>query len=499
MGRSAGMQIGENLEKMRLVKGVSKTRLAQALKADEEYIERIERGEVEPQVSDLLKLASALNTDIAALIYGKEFTEKKSIVTKSHERLRVERARYFEYESLAPYYSGRHIEPFIVTIRSRDHKKPEYSQHVGEEFHYVLDGTLRTIVDKDEYILNPGDSIYFDSSLPHALSAITDSVKLLATIYNGETMMQLTRGKRMRDLIQAAKLLGGKNLAVVCPDPSSMEAVNRGIEEGIINRAFLFGDLKSLPHPSLRYPDRYETDQMDHRGPDYEQSAVFKALAAVREDQCQMLMKGKVNTVDFVKGILDRQRGISTGRRLSLVSIFELPGIDRLIFLTDPGINPQLLPGKDIKASVDIIKNAIDVARSMGVAVPRIALMDANEVPSANIPSTLYEKQLSEMEWEHAVVYGPISYDLALYEESAKKKGVEQTPVTGKADILVVPYISAGNFLYKAWAMTMDAEVANVVIGARVPVILTSRSDSDMVKFLTICAGAIYSQYLLKR
>ena len=86
----------------------------------------------------------------------------------------------------------------------------------------------------------------------------------------------------------------------------------------------------------------------------------------------------------------------------------------------------------------------------------------------------------------------------ALYEESAKKKGLSPSPVTGKADVLVVPYISAGNFLYKAWAMTMDAEVANVVIGAQAPVILTSRSDSHMVKFLTICASAVYSQYLQK-
>jgi len=492
------MRIGDNLKKLRLSKGVKKSRLAQALKTGVSYIDRIERGEEEPQVSDLLKLATALNTDIAALIYGREFKEKKAILTKSDERIRVQRARYFEYESLAPYYSGRHIEPFIVTIKTRESNELEYSRHVGEEFHYVLEGTLKIIVDRDEYTLQSGDSIYFDASLPHALQSLSDSVRLLASIYNGETMMQLTRGRHMRDLIQAAKLLGGKKIAVICPDLPSMEAVNRGIEEGIISQACLFGDIESLPPSSLRYANSYDIRQIDRHTSDYARISVSVALTAIREGDCQMLMKGQVNTAVFVRGILSKKSGISTGQCLSLVSIFELPGIDRLIFLTDPGINPELLPGTDVKASVDIISNAIDVARSMGVAFPRVALMDASEVPSASIPSTLYEKQLSEMQWEDALVYGPISYDLALYEESAKKKGVKKTPVTGRADILVVPYISAGNFLYKAWAMTMDAEVANVVIGARVPVILTSRSDSDMVKFLTICAGAIYSHHLLE-
>ncbi len=491
------MRIGENLKKLRLSKGIKKDRLAQVLKADETYIDRIESGDEDPQVSDLLKLAAALSTDIAALIYGQEFKQKNAIVTKSEDRIRVQRARYFEYESLAPYYSGRHIEPFVVTIQARDPNELEYSRHIGEEFHYVLEGTLKIIIDQKEYVLKSGDSIYFDSSLPHALQSLTDSVKLLASIYNGETMLQLTRGRHMRDVIQAAKLLGGKNIAVVCPDAASMGAVNRGIEEGIISRARLFGDVKSLPSSVLRHPDSYDVRQLSLSAATYARNAVTQAVAAVREGECQMLMKGQVNTAVFVKGILAKSGGISTGRRLSLVSIFELPGIDRLIFLTDPGINPELLPGTDVQASIDIIKNAIDVARSMGVAVPRIALLDANEVPSPSIPTTLHERQLSEMPWENAVVFGPISYDLALYEESAKKKGVKQTPVTGKADILVVPYISAGNFLYKAWAMTMDAEVANVVIGARVPVILTSRSDSDMVKFLTICASAIYSHHMV--
>ena len=99
------------------------------------------------------------------------------------------------------------------------------------------------------------------------------------------------------------------------------------------------------------------------------------------------------------------------------------------------------------------------------------------------------------MKWEDAEVYGPLSYDLALYEESAQHKGITDNPVAGKADILIVPHISGGNFLYKAWAMTMSADVANVVLGAKVPLIITSRSDNDLTKFLTLCASAVYSAH----
>jgi phosphate butyryltransferase len=168
------------------------------------------------------------------------------------------------------------------------------------------------------------------------------------------------------------------------------------------------------------------------------------------------------------------------------------------VFLTDPGINPALTVKNDVETSKDIILNAIDVAKSMGVSKPKIAILDANEKPSDKIPSSVYAKQLSEMEWKDAIVYGPLSYDLALYEESAKHKGITDNPVAGQADILIVPHISGGNFLYKSWSMTMGADVANIVLGAQVPLIITSRSDSDMTKFLTLCASAVYSGYKLE-
>lgn len=487
---------GLHIKHIREAKEIDQKYLAHRVHLEPSFIEKIENQEVEPSASDLLKIANALGTDITALITGKEFHEKQAMVTRAEDRVRVDREWGFNYESLAPYYSGRHIEPFIVEVFPQDPENLEYTQHVGEEFHYVLEGSLKIIIDNKEHVLNPGDSIYFDSSLPHALFAVKDSTKLVSAIYNGESMLQLTKSKHIRDLIQASKHLGGKNIAVVCPDNSVMEVVNKGIEEGVIAKAYLVGDSTIISNDFLRFPDHYEFINIDSSQETFYQDAAIKGIETVRNGWAQMLMKGKINTALFVKAVLNKETGITTGRRLSLVSIFGLPKIDRLIFLTDPGINPELVSGNDLQSSIDIINNAIDVAKSLGVVHPRVALLEANEMPSKRIPMSLYEKQLSEMEWKDADVYGPLSYDLALYEESVKQKGFGDNPVAGKADILVVPYISGGNFLYKAWAITMNVDVANIVLGAKVPIIITSRGDTNMTKFLTICACCVGSKYL---
>jgi phosphate butyryltransferase len=490
---------GLHIRHIREAKEIDREHLAHRVHLDPKFIGKIENQEVEPSASDLLKIANALGTDITALITGKEFHEKQTIVTRPGDRIGVDRIQGFNYESLAPYYSDRHIEPFIVEVFAQDPEHLEYSQHVGEEFHYVLEGSLKIIIDKTEHLLNPGDSIYFDSALPHALYAVTDSTKLVSAIYNSESVLQLTKSRHIRDLIQTAKHLGGKDIAVVCPDNSVMEVINRGIEEGVIATAYLVGDSTIISDKFLRFPEHYKFVNIDSSQDTFYQNAATKGVAIIRNGQAQMLMKGKINTALFVKAVLHKETGITTGRRLSLVSLFGLPKIDRLIFLTDPGINPELVIGDDLQSSIDIINNAIDVAKSLGVVRPKVALLEANEMPSEKIPMSLYEKQLSEMEWEDADVYGPLSYDLALYEESVKQKGFGESPVAGKADILVVPYISGGNFLYKAWAMTMNIDAANIVLGARAPLIITSRGDTSMTKLLTICACCVCSEYLLSK
>jgi len=492
------MNVGENIKVAMKDKDVDVHTLSRLTGISVEELKDIVEGKVEPMVSDVLKIANVLGVDTSFLFYGRSFSDKRAVKTSPGDRLRVKRREDLKYESLAPSYSGKHMEPFAIEVYNST--KPDFSRHLGEEFHYVLDGELKVVVDGEEFVLKSGDSLYFDSSMPHSITSLSEVSKAIAVVYNPGSMVHVTRSGKMRDLIQAAKMLKKRNIVLICPDDISLSAVNKAIEEGIIEKAYLVGARKKIEEMcrnTLVHKSRYEFVYIDD-GDKYEETCAKTSVKIIRDEKAHMLMKGKINSVFFMKAVLDKERGIGTGRRLSLVSIFELPNLNRLIFLTDPAINPELFKDNSLETSIDIIRNAIEVAKSLGVARPKVALLDANEMPSNSIPTTILEKKLSELDWEDADVYGPLSYDLALYEDAVKIKGLKDNPVAGKADILVVPHIDSGNFLYKAWVYTMGAEVANIVLGAKVPLIFTSRSDSEIIKFLTICASAIYSDYLEK-
>ncbi|MCG8470952.1 MAG: cupin domain-containing protein [Desulfobacterales bacterium] len=500
--REDKMEKGMHLKKYMEREGISSKEVTDTLGLNEGAFKELETGAVSLGVSDLLKLASLLKTDIPALLYGKEYRERKAIRTGADERVVVRNERVLDYESLAPTYVGRHMEPFFVTIYRKKDEEVEISRHDGEEFLFITKGRLKIKVAGEESFLEEGDSFYFDSSLPHSVNAITEKVELVSAIYKGDSMVHKTRGRRMKAIIEAAKLLSSRNIVVVSPDSIAISAINLAIDEEIIEKAYLVGKREWIDERckgDLRFPGAYEYVEVEEEGDAFEPAASRAAVSLVRQGKAHMIMKGKVNTNAYLKAILNRKEGIGTGRRLSLVGIFEVPGVDRLLMLTDPGINPELFVDDDVSSGVDIVRNAIDVARSLGVSRPKVALLDANEVPTDSIPTTVFERNLSEMMWDDADVAGPLSYDLALYEEHVRTKGMTDNPVAGKADILVVPYIATGNILYKSWAMTMGAEVANVVLGASAPIILTSRSDSDIVKFLTICASALYSSWLEAR
>ncbi len=493
------MDIINNLKIIMAKKNITRARIAEVLGYDEENIQKLFNGELFPGVSELLKLTTLLKTDIPALLHGKEYREKKAIKTPPDAREKITKDGVLDYESLAPAYSGRRMEPFLVTVYKKNIEEVDISRHAGEEFLFVTQGQLMVIVDGKEYILNEGDSLYFDSALPHSVNSITQKTKLISSIYKGDSMVEMTKGRSMKAIIEAAKLLTKRNIVVICPDTSSLAAVNKAIDEGIIEKAYLVGDAEQIKNQcgeEFRYKAHYEVVDVQAANDDYEMNAAARGVEIIQKKRAHMIMKGKVNTTAYVRAILDRNNGIGTGRRLSLVGIFEIPGVDRLIMLTDPGINPELFTGNSADSGIDIINNAIDVAKSLGVTQPKIAILDANEIPTNSIPTTVHAETLSNKQWAGADVFGPLSYDIAIYEEFAEKKGFKNNPVAGKADILVVPFIVSGNILYKSWVMTMGAEVANVVLGAKVPVILTSRSDTDMVKFLTMCASALYSDYL---
>jgi phosphate butyryltransferase len=497
------MKIGRNLQALIQKKELETEYVRTSLGWDTKTFEKILADELSPGISELLRLATLLGVDISSLLFGKELSERKAIKTSPAERVRVNRRNFLQYESLAPAYSGRHLEPFVVDVYPEQDGLADISRHSGEEFLFLLSGRLQVTVAGEEFELEPGDSFYFDSSQPHSIRSRTEHSRMVAVIYNSESILHMTKGHGMKNLIGAAKLLERHTIVVVCPDKSSLTAVNKAINEGLVAKVILVGDTENIRQScreELLFPRRYEFVNIPAGGEPAEQEAE-SALAGtrlIREGQGDMLMKGKINTAPFIRAVLNRETGISIRRRLSMVSLFELPGVDRLILLTDAGINPELFLHQEADSAVDIIENAIGVARSLGVERPKVALLEANEVPSEKIPTSMLEKALSERRWDHADVFGPLSYDLALYPESVAKKGITSNPVAGKADVLVVPNISGGNFLYKTWVMTLGADVANVVLGANVPILLTSRSDTEVNKFLTICASILYSHFLRK-
>jgi phosphate butyryltransferase len=493
------MKIGPNLQAVIKAKGVPLESLREALGWDPDTLARVLDDRLSPGISELLRLATVLGVGISKLLYGQEQSEKRVQKTGSRERVGITRKDFLHYESLAPAFAGRHLEPFVVDLYQGSQSELDVSRHPGEEFLFVLSGELQVTVGGEAYRLEEGDSFYFDSALPHTLSSLGGHARIVAVIYKSQSMLQITRGHGMKSVIEAAKLLAPQNVVLVCPDRTSLSAVNKGIEEGILDQAYLVGNesvIRESYGPELLFEKRYRFVEVSSQPDQHDAEAARAAVELIRGGKGDMLMKGSINTACFVKAVLHPQSGIGTGRRLSIVSIFELPGVERLIFLTDPGINPELFTHDDPASGVDIIDNAIDVARGLGVERPKVALLEANEVPSSKIPTTLLEQTLSLRKWPLAEVSGPLSYDLALYPEAVAKKGLTGNPVAGRADILVVPYISGGNFLYKSWVFTMGAEVANVVLGAGAPIIMTSRSDSDLTKFLTICASALYSHYL---
>ncbi len=498
------MKIGRNMQALILKKGIDAEQLRAAMGWDEETLNRVLSDRLSPGISEMLRLASLLGLDISSLLFGRESTEHRAIKTTPQERARVNRRNLMQYESLAPAYTGRHMEPFVVDLYRDEEGLADISRHSGEEFLFLMSGRVQVTVGGQEYELEPGDSFYFDSSQPHSIRSLEEQSRMMAVIYNSESILHMTKGHGMKNIIAAARLLERHTVVVVCPDSASLTAVNKAINEGLVGKVLLVGNeeaVKKSCREDLLFPRRYEFVDVPAGGEAarHDAQAALLGTRLIREGRGDMLMKGKINTAPFIRSILNRETGIGIRQRLSFVSLFELPGVDRLILLTDAGINPELFLHQEAESAVDIVENAIGLAQSLGIERPKVALLEANEVPSEKIPTSMLEKALSERSWPHADVYGPLSYDLALYPEAVAKKGIPSNPVAGKADILVVPNISGGNFLYKTWVMTLGAEVANVVVGANVPVLLTSRSDTEVNKFLTLCAGILYSHFLKQR
>jgi len=221
----------------------------------------------------------------------------------------------------------------------------------------------------------------------------------------------------------------------------------------------------------------------------HSEAAATTAVRLVREGKAEALMKGSLHTDELMAAVVKREIGLRTARRVSHCFVMDVPGHDDALIITDAAIN--IAPTLEDK--VDIVQNAIDLAHAMGTTDVRVAVLSAMETVNPKVPSTIEAAALCKMMDRHqitgAVIDGPLALDNAISMEAAKIKKID-SPVAGRANVLVVPDLEAGNMLAKSLSFLAGADAAGIVLGARVPIILTSRADSVLTR-LASCAVAV--------
>ncbi|SFQ13986.1 phosphate butyryltransferase [Butyrivibrio proteoclasticus] len=296
--------------------------------------------------------------------------------------------------------------------------------------------------------------------------------------------------KSFDDILAKLKTASTKKMSVaVAQDTHVLEAVKIAKERGIVD-SILVGD-KDLIEEKAK---EVEMDLSDFEIIDVKDTieAARTAVSLVSSGKADIYMKGALESKDFLKSVLDKEVGLRTGRPLSHVCVFEIPGIDRLLFLTDVAFMPYpTLEDKKV-----IIEYTVDVARACGVDCPKVAPLAAVEVVNPKMPVTVEAAELTRLneegEIKNCIVDGPLSMDLAIDPEAAQHKaGALDRKIVGDADILLFPDIHAGNLTYKTIVRLAKVKNGNILTGTKAPVILTSRSDSVEVKVNSIALAAV--------
>ena len=291
---------------------------------------------------------------------------------------------------------------------------------------------------------------------------------------------------KFRDLMEIAKSLPPIKVAVAHPcDKASLEAVVEAAERKLIDPV--------LVGPADRIRAVAQEHGLDISGFEiveaaYSQDSAAKAVELVREGRAEALMKGSLHTDELMGAVVKRETGLRTSRRISHCFIMDVPDHDQPLIITDAAVN--IAP--DLKTKVDIVQNANDLARALGQEDVRVAILSAMESVNPDVPSTIEAAALCKMadrgQITGAELDGPLALDNAISPQAAAIKKIK-SPVAGRATVLVVPDLEAGNMLAKSLSFLADADAAGIVLGAKVPIILTSRADEEMAR-LASCAVA---------
>lgn len=282
-----------------------------------------------------------------------------------------------------------------------------------------------------------------------------------------------------------------KRIVLACAhDEHSLEAVNEAVKEGIVE-AVLVGKKEEIKAIIKEHGFVLENATIYNEDDDVE--AAKTAVRLINEGKGDFLMKGRMQTADLLKQVVNKETGLNMGKVMSHVGLFEVPNYHKLVVLTDGGM--LLHPTLEQKAQ--IIENAVESLRNMGYENPKVAALCAAEKLNQKAPESVDAAALKEMnekgELKGCVVEGPISYDIALSKEIADFKGFE-SPVAGDADVLLVPDMAAGNFIGKAWVIQGGGRMTGLVVGAKAPIVLTSRGSGADEKFYSIVFAAAASK-----
>jgi phosphate acetyltransferase/phosphate butyryltransferase len=303
---------------------------------------------------------------------------------------------------------------------------------------------------------------------------------------SGPEVELVEKGRHHLQLVQQARGLDPIRTAVVDPvDTVSLLGAVEAAKAKLIIPVLVGpeGKIRAAAEQAKLDLSGYELVPTEHS-----HEAAAAAVALARDRKVEAVMKGSLHTDEFMGAIVHEEK-LRTARRMSHVFVIDAPGYPRPLFVTDAAIN--IYPTLEDK--VDIIQNAIELAHALGLQLPKVAILSAVETVSSKIKSTLDAAALCKMadrrQITGGILDGPLAFDNAVSEEAAKTKGIV-SPVAGQADIFVVPDIEAGNMLAKQLEYLAEAEIAGIVLGARVPIILTSRADKTLAR-LGSCAIAL--------
>ena len=303
--------------------------------------------------------------------------------------------------------------------------------------------------------------------------------------------------KHFNDLLEKVSQCSKKKVSVaVAQDDAVLEAVKAAKERGIAD-AILLGDEKKIREIAAGL----DMDLTDYEIINVEdvQEAALKAVSLVHDGKADMYMKGLIDTKGFLKSVLDKEVGLRTGKPLSHVCVFEVKGIDHLLFLSDVAF----IPYPTLEDKAHIIANTVEIVNACGIENPKVAPLAAVEVVNPKMPVTVEAAELTKMCEEGqitgCIVDGPLSLDLAIDPEAAKHKGATDRKIQGDADVLLFPDIHAGNLVYKCLVHTAEVKNGNILTGTKAPVILTSRSDDFETKVNSIALGAVVAEELNKK